>query len=103
MKRILGIYPLCSCLMKTDMEKANDVYEFLKEYFWEIDSKKECKQLSPANLKCAYCLLCTALKLAKRNKQKYEKEQIEKLTIAKSIIAKRYFAYAIFKICKSST
>lgn len=50
----------CPCLMKTDMEESENIYDFLKDYFWEIESEKDWRKLSLSNLKCSRCLLCAA-------------------------------------------
>ena len=31
----------CPCLMKTDMEKSGNVYDFLRGYYEEIDSEED--------------------------------------------------------------
>ena len=89
MKRVSDTYH-CPCLMKTDMEKSGNVYDFLRVYYEEIDSEEDWKDLSFANLKCGYCLLCAALELAEADKEKYEKGTITKLAVAKAIVAERY-------------
>ena len=40
----------CPCLMKTDMEKSGNVYDFLRVYYEEIDSEEDWKDLSFSNL-----------------------------------------------------
>ena len=79
----------CPCLMKTDMEESENIYDFLKDYFWEIESEKDWRKLS--------CLLCAALKLVKKEKDKYGKESVARLATAKSIVSKRYFKYKLLK------
>ena len=64
----------CPCLMKTDMEESENIYDFLKDYFWEIESEKDWRKLSLSNLRCSHCLLCAALKFVKKDKDKYGKE-----------------------------
>ena len=71
----------CPCLMKTDME----------------ESEKDWRKLSLSNLKCSRCLLCAALKLVKKEKDKYGKESVARLATAKSIVSKRYFKYKLLK------
>lgn len=87
----------CPCLMKTDMEESENIYDFLKVYFWEIESEKDWGKLSLSNLGCSCCLLCAALKLVKKDKEKYGEETIARLTVAKSIVSKRYFKYKLLK------
>jgi len=87
----------CPCLMKTDMEESENIYDFLKDYFWEIESEKDWRKLSLSNLKCSRCLLCAALKLVKKEKDKYGKESVARLATAKSIVSKRYFKYKLLK------
>ena len=98
----------CPCLMKTDMEESENIYDFLKDYFWEIESEKDWRKLSLSNLKCSRCLLCAALKLVKEKekeeiekykvaKDKYGKENVARLATAKSIVSKRYFKYKLLK------
>lgn len=83
----------CPCLMKIDMEKSRNVYDFLRVYYEEIDSEEDWKDLSFSNLKCGYCLLCSALELARADEEKYGKETITKLAVTKSIASKRLFKY----------
>lgn len=87
----------CPCLMETDMEKSENIYDFLKVYFWEIESEKDWKKLSHLNLRCSYCLLSKALELVEKDKEKYGKETVARLTVAKSIVSKRYFKYKLLK------
>ena len=87
----------CHCLMKTDMEKSGNVYDFLRVYYEEIDSEEDWKDLSFSNLQCGYCLLCSALELARADEEKYGKETITKLAVAKSIASKRLFKYKPLK------
>ena len=90
--------PNFSCtIMKTDMEESENIYDFLKDYFWEIESEKDWRKLSLSNLKCSRCLLCAALKLVKKEKDKYGKESVARLATAKSIVSKRYFKYKLLK------
>ena len=83
--------------METDMEKSENIYDFLKVYFWEIESEKDWKKLSHSNLRCSYCLLSKALELVEKDKEKYGKETVARLTVAKSIVSKRYFKYKLLK------
>ena len=60
--------PLCTCLMKQDLEEAADPYEFLDKNYSISGILDNLDKLSPKELKCACCLFGVALQKACRKK-----------------------------------
>ena len=58
--------PLCTCLMKQDLEEAADPYEFLDKNYSISGILDNLDKLSPKELKCACCLFGVALQKACR-------------------------------------
>ena len=53
--------PVCTCLMKQDLEEAADPYEFLDENYSIPGILDNLDKLSQKELKCACCLFGVAL------------------------------------------
>ena len=62
--------PVCTCLMKQDLEEAADPYEFLDENYSIPGILDNLDKLSQKELKCACCLFGVAFRsiLFKRNR-----------------------------------
>lgn len=80
----------CPCIMKTDMEAEDDVYEFIEYYYPEINDENKWYQLPPEYLKCTHCIFSTALNLVENNIQKYGKEKAFKLAQSLCILTSEY-------------
>lgn len=59
----------CPCLMKTDMEESENIYDFLKDYFWEIESEKDWRKLSLSNLKCSHVFAVCSTETCKKGER----------------------------------
>ena len=93
MENVFEWHPLCPCHMKKDMIASGDVYHFLEEYMGDLGDEAKWQKLKPSFLECTYCLLHTALKLARKDKYTYEEEKVAKLTAALTIVRERYKLY----------
>lgn len=60
--------PLCTCLIKQDLEEAADPYEFLDKNYSISGILDNLDKLSPRELKCACCLFGVALQKACKKK-----------------------------------
>ena len=63
--------PLCTCLMKQDLEEAADPYEFLDKNYSISGILDNLDKLSPKELKCACCLFGVALQKACSKKRRW--------------------------------
>lgn len=63
--------PLCTCLMKQDLEEAAAPYEFLDKNYSISGILDNLDKLSSKELKCACCLFGVALKKACRKKRRW--------------------------------
>lgn len=61
--------PLCTCLIKQDLEEAADPYEFLDKNYSISGILDNLDKLSPKELKCACCLFGVALQKACKKKK----------------------------------
>lgn len=62
--------PVCTCLMKQDLEEAADPYEFLDENYSIPGILDNLDKLSQKELKCACCLFGVALQKGCKKKKK---------------------------------
>ena len=62
--------PVCTCLMKQDLEEAADPYEFLDENYSIPGILDNLDKLSQEELKCACCLFGVALKKGCKKKKR---------------------------------
>ena len=53
--------PVCTCLIKQDLEKVADPYEFLDKNYSILGIVDNLDKLSKKELKCACCLFGVAL------------------------------------------
>lgn len=61
--------PVCTCLMKQDLEEAADPYEFLDENYSIPGILDNLDKLSQKELKCACCLFGVALQKGCKKKK----------------------------------
>ena len=81
----------CPCSMKARVEKTEDVYPFILEYYGEIKFKKKWTECPITELRCNNCILQSALRLAK--KQNLEKKIIRNIAFACKLVYRRYYVY----------
>ena len=80
----------CPCLMKKDMENAENILAFLCENYSLEGFMEQLDQLSSRDLKCAYCLLEVARQKVEKKDILYDIVEVEKLMIVYSAVAETY-------------
>ena len=68
--KLMDKSPVCTCLMKQDLEEAADPYEFLDENYSIPGILDNLDKLSQKELKCACCLFGVALQKGCKKKKK---------------------------------
>ena len=76
----------CPCLMKKDMENAENILAFLCENYSLEGFMEQLDQLSSRDLKCAYCLLEVARQKVEKKDILYDIVEAEKLMIVYSAV-----------------
>lgn len=69
--KLMDKSPLCTCLIKQDLEEAADPYEFLDKNYSISGILDNLDKLSPKELKCACCLFGVALQKACKKKRRW--------------------------------
>ena len=68
--KLMDKSPVCTCLMKQDLEEAADPYEFLDENYSIPGILDNLDKLSQKELKCACCLFGVALQKGCKKKKR---------------------------------
>lgn len=68
----------CSCQIKTDLENSADALSFLEENYSLSSIRNNLNKLSKQELRCACCLLETALMRISQKKTIWERLTVKK-------------------------
>jgi len=96
-QRIFDDSDKCPCRVKKDMEESKNVYAFLEEFYGDMETYNWGKY-DLVDIECAYCLVKSALKIVKSDKQKYSACKVCSLVSAKNSITEVFLEKALNRI-----